>query len=143
MEELQRQLTLAQKIAESMSATYEGYNQVAQLRAELAVLIKNDKSPEVQALDSKAHGLTDAAGPPAGLGPMNRDLTRLMIAVGQSDSPPASALIETYAGMCQDARAALRRWSDLRTHDLPQLNLKLKVALTVPDRAPRDPDCGR
>jgi hypothetical protein len=131
-----------------MGATYEGYNQVAKLRKELAAL--SAKSPEtlaaVKALDQKAQGLTDAAGPPAGLGPMNRDLTRLMIAVSQSDTPPASSLIETYAGMCQDARAALGRWSDLRTHDLPQLNALLSkdslAPLTVPSHTPRDPECG-
>lgn len=147
-EELQRQLDLAQKVAASMGATYEGYNQVARLRTELAVLTA--KAPDTLAaakeLDQKAQGLTDAAGPPAGLGPMNRDLTRLMIAVDQSDSPPASSLIETYAGMCQDARAALARWSDLRVHDLPQLNSLLSrdsmAPLTVPSHAPRDLDCG-
>jgi hypothetical protein len=77
---------------------------------------------------------------------MNRDLTRLMIAVSQSDSPPASSLIETYAGMCQDARAALTRWNDLRTHDLPQLNAILSrdslAPLSVPIHAPADPECG-
>ena len=59
------------------------------------------------------------------LGPMNRDLTRLLIAVDQSDTPPASELIETFAGMCQDTRAALARWSDLLTHDVPRLNAML------------------
>ncbi|HEV1286402.1 MAG TPA: hypothetical protein VNU44_13870, partial [Bryobacteraceae bacterium] len=146
-EELQRQLDLAQKVAVSMSATYEGYNQVAKLRKELAAL--NPKSPDAQAaakaLDQKAQGLTDAAGP-AGLGPMNRDLTRLLIAVDQSDSPPASSLIESYAGMCQDARAALARWNDLRAHDLPQLNAILSrdslAPLSVPSHVPADPECG-
>ena len=128
-EELQTQLDLAQKIAADMGATYEGYNQVAKLRVELgrhiATLTETGKSPETlaaaKALDQKAQGLTDAAGPPAALGPMNRDLTRLMIAVGQSDSPPASSLFETFDGMCQDSHSALSRWSDLRTTDLPQL----------------------
>ena len=46
---------------------------------------------------------------------MNRDLTRLMIAVDQSDTPPAGAIVETFAGMCQETRAALTRWNDLRT----------------------------
>jgi hypothetical protein len=77
---------------------------------------------------------------------MNRDLTRLMIAVGQSDSPPASSVIETYAGMCQDARAALARWSDLRANDLAKLNAllirDLLAPLKVPGHAPTELDCG-
>jgi photosystem II stability/assembly factor-like uncharacterized protein len=147
-EELQRQLDLAQKVAVSMAATYEGYNQVAKLRKELAGL--SPKSPDTvaaaKALDEEAKGLTDAAGPPAGLGPMNRDLTRLMIAVGQSDSPPASSVIETYASMCQDARAALGRWNDLRANDLAKLNALLSrdslAVLTAPSPPPTQLDCG-
>ncbi len=148
-EELQRQLDLAQKIAASMDATYRGYNQVAQLRKELALLAP--KSPDAlaaaKALDEKAQGLTDAAGPPPALGPMNRDLTRLMIAVDESDSTPASSLIEAYAGMCHDASAALARWTELLTHDLPKLNTLLSrdslTPLTPPGPPPLDPDCGK
>ncbi len=153
-QELQRQLELAQKIAVGMKATYEGYSQAAQLRTELAgrlaTLKQTGKSPEAlaaaEAADVKAQGLTDAAGPPAGLGPMNRDLTRLMIAVDQSDTPPASEIVETFTGMCQDTLAALTRWNDLRTNDLPKLNALLAreslAPVTVPSLALGIPDCG-
>jgi hypothetical protein len=153
-QELQRQLDLGKKIATGMKATYEGYNQAAKMHAELtdrlAALKQSSESPEIlaaaQELDVKALGLTDAAGPPAGLGPMNRDLTRLMIAVDQSDTPPASEIVETYTGMCQDTSAALARWNDLRTNDVPKLNTMLaqqKLApLTVPAQPLEVPDCG-
>ena len=78
---------------------------------------------------------------------MNRDLTRLMIAVDQSDTAPASELVEAFTGMCQETRAALARWNVLRTQDLPRLNTLLArqslAPLTVPDRAPRELDCGK
>jgi len=149
--ELETQLQLAQKIAVSMGATYQGYNQAAKLHAELAAriatLTESGKSAETlaaaQALDVKVQGLTDA---PAALGPMNRDLTRLMIAVGQSDTPPASSLVESFAGMCQESHAALARWSSLRTTDVPPVNAMLVgqslAPLTVPDVAPREAECG-
>jgi photosystem II stability/assembly factor-like uncharacterized protein len=85
-EELQRQLDLAQKIAAGMNATYQAYNQV-----------------------TEAH----AANAPD-FGPLNRDLTRLMIAVDQSDSPPASQLIEAFQGICQDVNTNLGRWTEMR-----------------------------
>jgi photosystem II stability/assembly factor-like uncharacterized protein len=150
-EDLQRQLDLSQKLAASMSATYQGYNQVAKLRTDLAAVLKQaEKSPEVltaaETLDVKARGLTDAAGPPPGLGPINRDLTRLLIAVDQSDTAPGSELIETFAGMCQDVRAAVGRWNELRIADIPQLNALLTkqslAPLTAPSQALRGPDCG-
>jgi len=154
LQELQRQLDLAQKLAASMHATFDGYNQAAQLRTELAdrlaTLKQSGKSPDAlaaaQALETKVLGLTDAAGTPAALGPMNRDLTRMMIAVDQSDTPPASQIIEVFNGMCQETHGAIARWNDLRAHDLPPLNAMLAqqslAPLTVPSQALADPVCG-
>jgi photosystem II stability/assembly factor-like uncharacterized protein len=151
--ELGQQLELAQKIAANMGATYEGYNLAAQLHAELAARVAQlekagnaqDALAAAKSAEEKARGLTDAAGPPAGLGPMNRDLTRLMIAVDQSDTPPASALIETFGGMCQDTRAALDRWNDLRK-EVAELNGVLAKESLAPVSVPRTlavPDCGK
>ncbi len=153
-QDLQRQLSLARKIAASLNVTFEGYNQVAQLRAQLdsrlAWLKQPGKSPEAlsaaEALDARAAGLTDAAGPPAAFGPAHRDLARLLIAVDQSDSAPASMLVEAFAGMCQDTKAALARWNDLRTGDLRQLNALLAQhsveRIEEPKAPPESPDCG-
>jgi photosystem II stability/assembly factor-like uncharacterized protein len=149
--ELQRQLELAQKIAASMAATYEGYNQAAKLRAELTarIALLKDKSPETlaaaKALEAKVQESADGAGPPAGLGPMNRDLTRLMIAVDQADTAPASSVIEAFGVMCQDSRGAIERWSELRTTEVPRFNAMLVKEslgpLTVTGDAPRAPEC--
>jgi hypothetical protein len=133
--ELKRQLDLAQKIAAAMAVTYAAYNQAAQLRTELTALEQGDATKDI---DAKLQGLTDAAGPPAGFGPLNRDLTRMLIAVDQSDSPPASQVVEAFSGMCQEVRAALSRWNDLRTKELPGLAAARKPA-TPP--APALIDC--
>ena len=133
-QELQRQLDLLKKIAAGMSATYESYNHVVQLRKELADWRETQAA---KTLDTKAQALTDDAGPPAGFGPLNRDLTRLMIAVNQSDSPPASELTNAFVGMCQDVNAALVRWRDLIKDELPALNAQLarqsSPSLAVPE----------
>ena len=93
-QELQRQFDLSQRIVAGMRATYQSYNQVAKLRKELAerTAAPPDAAEAAKKLDAKAQALTDDPGPPAGFGPLNRDLTRLMIAVNQSDSPPAGEL---------------------------------------------------
>ena len=151
--QLQVQLDLGQRLAAGMHTTYEGYNQAAQLHKELtariAELQQSGKSPEAleaaKALDEKAAGLTDAAAPQPGLGPMNRDLTRLLIAVDQSDSPPASQVLEAYDGLCQETQSALTRWNELRTQDLPKTNGVLKqqgvAAVTAPQQTLAAPDC--
>jgi hypothetical protein len=155
--DLQRQLDLGQKLTAGMHVTYEGYDQAAQLHKELtariAELKESGKSPDalkatltaVQALDEKALGLTDAAGPPPAMGPMNRDLTRLLIAVDQADSAPASEIVETYAAMCEETRGAVDRWNALRAGDIPKVNTILRQQslepLTVPAQALMAPVC--
>lgn len=75
----------------------------------------------MQALDGKAQDWPTARNP-AGLGPMNRDLTRLPIAVDGSDTPPANEIVETFTGMCQEANAALARWGEAPNKDLAELS---------------------
>jgi hypothetical protein len=150
--DLRKQFDLAQKIATGMSATYRGYNQVADLRKELASRIESlkklpsaaDATAAASDLDKKTEALADAAGPPAALGPMNRDLTRLMIAVDQSDSPPASSLYDAFAGMCADSKSAMGGWHSLVNKEIPELNAKLAALSLVPLPVPKslgDLDC--
>ena len=146
--DLERQLELSQRLVASMRVTYQGYNQAARLVAELAAL--SGKSPETmaaaKALASKARELTDASGPPPGFGPLNRDLTRLLIAVDQSDTAPGSELIETFGGMCGETRAAVVRWRDL-ARDEAELNAMLlregSASVSVVDKLLTVPDCGK
>ncbi|HUK16381.1 MAG TPA: hypothetical protein VLW65_08200 [Bryobacteraceae bacterium] len=147
--ELQKQLELAERIGAGMNATYNGYGQVTELRSALAARKGSTKSADtlasMDALDKKAEALTDAAGPPPAFGPLNRDLTRLMIAVDQSDSPPASEVAEAFIAMCQDLKSAVAGWNDLLAHDLPQLNAMLTKQslepLSLPKRVLAEPAC--
>ena len=147
--ELARQLELGRRIVAGMNATYEGYNDAAQLRKELAersAALKQssaEAATAAEALVTKVEGLTDAGGPPAGLGPMNRDLTRLLIGVDQADGPPASALVESWQGMCADTQAALQRWDGVRA-EAAKLNEALRKAgarEVSAGRAPGAVDC--
>ncbi|HWC95933.1 MAG TPA: YCF48-related protein [Candidatus Sulfopaludibacter sp.] len=141
-EDLRRQLDLAQTVAASMGATWEGYNQAAQLRAELTermAAMKTGKE-DAEALDGKAQGSMDT-----GLGPMNRDLTRLMIAVDQSDTAPASMVVESFRAMCEETKTALARWSEVRSKDLPAVSGMLVQQGLRPLTTPRpiaDVRCG-
>jgi photosystem II stability/assembly factor-like uncharacterized protein len=148
-QDLQQQLELGQKIAASMKVTYDGYNQAAKLRNEIRGLVPKltgESLGAAKALEEKVVAVADGAGPPAGLGPMNRDLTRLMIAVDQADTAPASSLYESYGAMCQDTRAALGRWNEMRTRDVVEFNAMLTrlslEPLKVPGERLVDPVCG-
>jgi hypothetical protein len=152
-QDLERQLELGQKLVAGLHATYEGYNEASRLHSELgeriAQLQQAGKAPDAlkaaQDLDQKALGLMDVAGQPAAMGPMNRDLTRLLVAVDQSDSPPASEIVETWTGMCEETRGAVDRWNQIRMEELPKLNEVLRQQglqpVTVPSQALAVPAC--
>ena len=153
-QELQRQFELSERIVAAMSATYQSYNQVAKLRKELAVRIaalpdagrSSEAQEAAKRVDTKAQALTDDSGPPAGFGLLNRDLTRLMIAVNQSDSPPASELTKAFMGMCQNLNAALASWRALSKDELPALNNVFARHSGLPLSVPKlieDPACGK
>jgi photosystem II stability/assembly factor-like uncharacterized protein len=140
-DELRQQLALAQKLNDGMNATYDAYGQAAQFRVDLAArfaALKQAGKPTdaVTAVDDKAKAFTDAAG---GFGPMNRDLTRLTIGVQQSDTPPATQIVETYGLMCDEARDIFSRWDDLRSKDLAALNTTLTGQSLQPITVPAPP----
>ncbi len=140
-DDLRQQLALAQKLNAGMNATYDAYGQAAQLRVDLAARIAALKqagkpTDAVTTLDDKAKSFTDANG---GFGPMNRDLTRLTVGVQQSDTPPASEIVETYGLMCDEARDVFSRWDDVRTKDLAALNSALTGQSLQPIAVPAPP----
>ncbi len=102
--ELQSQLDLGRKLTAAMHATYVTYNQAEEFQS----------ATTTDALARQAREVASGVSPP-GLGPMNRDLTRLLIAVDQSDSPPAAEILDAWEGMCRETRDALQRWEELRS----------------------------
>lgn len=140
--DLEHLLAFSQQIVDSMHVTHEAYNQAAKVRAEMADRMKNAAKESAEALkaaEKKLEAFTDAAG---GFGPMNRDYTRLLIGVDQSDTAPASELIETYVGMCQQTRSALDRWRDLLNDEVPRLNRIVARQLEIPTEKLVAPNCG-
>ena len=99
---------LAQKLAAGMNATYEGYNAAAKLHTELADRAEKlssvpDAQKQAQTAAAAARELKDYAG----LGPLNRDLTRLLIAVDQADTLLAQSLLENFTSMCTETKDAV------------------------------------
>jgi len=149
-QELQRQLDLARKIAAGMHTTYELFNAAAHVRSEIAERRAEIKQPETIAaakeVEQKAKDVADGVENQTGLGPLNRDLTRLLIAVDQSDSPPASELIETFGVMCRETSETVARWNDLLAKDVAHLNAQLAQSSLPAVAAPKPasaPDCSK
>lgn len=105
--QLRPQLDLAQKLAAAMDLTYDAYEQIAAAK----------KEASGGELEKKLQELGDGSGSPQGIGPIHRDITRLLIAVDQADAPPASELVEAYESLCQETKAALAKWSEIKAQN--------------------------
>ena len=133
-----------------MKATTRPRTGTTELADRVAQLQKAGNAPDAlaaaQAAETKAQGLTDAAVRPRAWAdeprphpPADRR--------GPIRHASASALVETFAGMCQETNAALARWNDLGAKDVPQLNGMLAGQRLAPLTAPKEAlalgDCGK
>ena len=110
-QDLRRQLELSQDIAAAMAATYQVFNDATRLRTDAA-----------DAQQEKLKAVADSVGP------LNRDLTRLLIGVDQSDTAPAAMMVEQWNALCQDTKAALARWNGVRPESAPKAPPELNCA---------------
>jgi hypothetical protein len=62
-----------------------------------------------------------------GLGPINRDLTRLIVAVDSADVRPSDPVRTAALGKVVALDEAEKRWRDFRDKDLPALNAVLRA----------------
>jgi photosystem II stability/assembly factor-like uncharacterized protein len=105
-QDLEAQLALAQRIASGMQSTYTLFNEVASARGEM----------KDAAVSKQLTSIQNGAGEKRGLGPLNRDLTRIFEDVTGGDARPSSSAVAAVDDACKDL--------DARIAELRSLHLK-------------------
>ena len=139
---LLQQFTISKQIYDDLSASAIAAAQLASLRSQLAEIKK--QSPQgaageaIEAFDKKALALEGApagrfggrrAAPAADtLNLVNGQLGALMQTLQEADVTPATAAVAAVADRRQALAELMARWRDLKSRDLPALNLQLKQA---------------
>jgi hypothetical protein len=100
--DLREQLDLDQKIGRGMATSFEGYYQVADLRAALTdrkktVTVKTAAEPLEKNIDAIDQGKRTSPG----FGPVNRDLTRLATSVQSGDTRPSEPVRTAVEEKCR------------------------------------------
>ena len=126
--ELQSALDLQLKISAVLGKNYEAHQQVKQLRARLAELMKRPKDDPVavaaKALDGKVGSLEGEATPiletPKGMSLMtvNDSLTALIALVDGADSAPSEESFAAFRRVCQGWKEQLGNWEQLKSKEL-------------------------
>jgi hypothetical protein len=132
--DLVAQRDLAIKISQGMDSSYDAYQQVVRLRKQLAEGLKRLDGTELKktkdgavSLDKKLETVENGTKAAPGLGPTNRDLTRLLFSVERADAVPAETLRSAVQQSCEALSRSLASWHDINDGDLQQLNSMLNV----------------
>ena len=135
-----------------MASTYQAYDQVTSLRSDIAERIKSigtlNQKEAVDALrnlDTHAEKIENGKEDDFGIGPLNRELSRLATMVTSGDSRPAAALVENVDKACNGTRKRLSEWESLNKSEVPQVNSILQKSgfpsLPVKSEIPESPAC--
>jgi hypothetical protein len=153
LSDLADQLGAELNISAQMSATYEGYNQVESLRAAIAERKKSiaDKSEmkevadSLKALDDSAQEAGNGTPEALGLGPLNRELSRLATMIESGDSRAPDPLRAGVELSCKQLAVRLAEWRDLNGQKIQPVNALLKKSgmeqLPISSRIPQSPGC--
>jgi photosystem II stability/assembly factor-like uncharacterized protein len=137
---LRQQFELEMKINEAMHRDYQTLQQVRSLRKQLKNLTERTRQGQVKesvaALESKA---AEVEGGEGGYGRTflstseGSSLTRLtvglnilMAAVDSADAAPTTQAVSTFNDLNKALDQQLALWEEIKTKDIPELNLKLK-----------------
>jgi hypothetical protein len=124
-EALARQLRLQQRMVAGITATYDAFNYIQQLRDALSPRGTNGggavaaDGPAAQTLDAELNTL--ATGP-AGFGPAHRDLSRRLNDMLIGDIDPTPSVIAGVDGPCKAIDQALDRLRALQTMELADVS---------------------
>ncbi len=99
----------------------------------------------LQALDESAAAVQQGSNTALGVGPINRELTRLLQMISTADARPAPALQAGVDDLCRQTAARLAAWRESNSQKIQAANGMLQkfgqAALPVATNIPADPSC--
>ncbi len=128
-DDLEAQLTEARRIAGGMEVSYQAYQQVKTLTAALGERRKTEKDKTAE-LDQRIKAILEGTHELPGLGPVNRDLSRLLSSVESADQRPTAPQLQAIQQECGSLDKALTLWQGLND------NLRAHNPLDLPVAAP-------
>ena len=125
-QDLIQQRDLALEITAGMKASYDSYHQMAALRKSLTERMKSlqDSAAKstAQDLQKKIDALETGTKKDPGVGPVNRDLARLIFSVENADIRPTATVQASVEQSCEILDKNLAQWRELNEQQIPSFN---------------------
>jgi hypothetical protein len=129
--DLEAQLALARRILSGIKLSYDEYQDQATLATALEEA-KKGKTIDTAELEKKIKAVTEGSRTVPGLGPVNRDLTRLLDSVEAADQHPTEPQIQAVNQVCDALVKATALWKSLNEELQKQNPLNLPIAPAPP-----------
>jgi len=154
--DLEQQLGAAQRITAALKTSYDTYNAASALRDALAERQKSlgklasetqtpgsgaaghsapkagaaaagkEASDALEALDAKIAAVQQGTFSAPGVGPVNRDLARILYMIEVGDAAPSDSAQEAINDSCRSLDADLAAWKKVQSESLPSVNALLE-----------------
>jgi photosystem II stability/assembly factor-like uncharacterized protein len=125
--DLEAQLALARRILSGVAASYAVFQDVKTLNAAVEERKKAQPSNTAE-IEKQVAAVQDGTKTAPGLGPLNRDLTRLLNGVEAADQRPTAPQIQAVNEKCEALGKTLRLWKSFNDGLKAENLLKLPVA---------------
>lgn len=130
--DLEKQMQVARTIETGMNTSYDVYHQLDDLAAALKQMAPNGKqNAAIEAVEKEIKAIQEGTREAPGLGPVNRDLSRLLNGVEAADERPTEPQNLAVEESCLSLDKALTLWNELNGGLYKQNPLNLPIALPV------------
>jgi photosystem II stability/assembly factor-like uncharacterized protein len=139
-QDLAAQRDLALQLAGAMTASYNVFNDAAQLRAAVSLRQKDlagipqgkDAQDALTVLEKQIKDVADGTDAAPGVGPVNRDLTRYFIMIETADIRPPDSARAVAQESCKALQKDLDQWKRINSDGVPTLNKQLDLSNLKP-----------
>ncbi len=126
-EDLAAQAALARGIVSGMNVSYAEYEKLDALMNTLDELKKKKPEAETADLDKQVKAVAEGTHDSPGLGPVNRDLGRLLFGIESADQKPSAPQVQAAEEQCTALTNVLALWKQLNDGLAKQNPLNLPV----------------
>jgi photosystem II stability/assembly factor-like uncharacterized protein len=131
-EDLAAQSTVAQRIVGGMNVAFDEYTKLEVLTDALDSIKAKKSKTDTADLDKQIKAVSEGTHELPGLGPVNRDLGRLLFGIESADQRPSAPQLQAVEEQCTALTSVLALWKQLNDGLAKQNPLNLPVDSKVP-----------
>ena len=126
-EDLEVQAAQARRIVSGMNVSYDEYKKLEALTEALDQRKKQKAQVETAGVEKQIRAVAEGTHELPGLGPVNRDLGRLLFGIESADQPPSAPQLQAVEEQCRALTNVLALWKQLNDELAKQNRLNLPV----------------